>query len=90
MSSEDAQTIALKALTYVLADDDARRRFVGQTGLDGESLRAQAGEDAFLGGVLDFLLADEALLVRFCEAAELTPAAPGRARAALPGSAPEW
>lgn len=37
MPSEDAQTIALKALTFVLADDDARRRFVGQTGLDGES-----------------------------------------------------
>jgi hypothetical protein len=90
MPSDDAQTIALKALTFVLADDDARRRFVGQTGLDGESLRAQAGEDAFLGGVLDFLLADEALLLRFCEASDLTPEAPCRARAALPGATPEW
>ncbi len=90
MSSEDAQTIALKALTFVLADDDARRRFVGQTGLDGESLRAQAGDAEFLGGVLDFLLADEKLLMRFCEASDLTPEAPGRARAALPGATPEW
>ena len=90
MPSDDAQTIALKALTFVLADDDARRRFVGQTGLDGESLRAQAGEEAFLGGMLDFLLADEALLLRFCEVSDLTPEAPCRARAALPGATPEW
>ena len=90
MPSDDAQTIALKALTFVLADDNARRRFVGQTGLDGESLRAQAGDAAFLGGVLDFLLADETLLIGFCEATELAPEAPGRARAALPGAVPEW
>ena len=90
MSSDEAQTVALKALTFVLGDDDALRRFVGQTGLDGESLRAQAGDAAFLGGVLDFLLADEKLLMSFCEAAGVTPEAPGRARAALPGATPEW
>ena len=90
MSSDEAQTLALQALAFVLGDDEARRRFVGQTGLDGEALRAQAGDAAFQGGVLDFLLADEKLLMSFCEAAELAPEAPGRARAALPGATPEW
>ena len=47
--------------------------------------KAQARETAFLGGVLDYLLGDEKLLVAFSEAQGLAPEAVIGARRRLPG-----
>ncbi|WP_198148255.1 DUF3572 family protein [Elstera litoralis] len=52
-------------------------------------MRARANDPAFLGGVLDFLLGDEAQLLAFCAETEIAPELPARLRAALPGGTPE-
>ena len=59
--------------------------FLALSGLSVDELRARAGDPDFLGGILDFLLADEARLLAFCESEEMEPRLPGLARQALPG-----
>jgi hypothetical protein len=85
VSHEAAQALALTALAYVLEDPDRAARFCGASGLAGADLAAQLGDAAFLGGVLDFVLEDEALLAGVAAAAGLPPEAVLGARRRLPG-----
>ncbi len=90
MTPDTAQSIALQALAHIVSDEDWRLRFLALSGLSGDDLRQAAREPELLAGVLDFVLADESLLTRFCEASAIAPEQPARARAQLPGAAPPW
>lgn len=83
-----AQTLALTALAYVLADPDRAGRFLAVTGLDGGALPKHVTDGMFLGGVLDFILEDEALLLGAAEAAGLRPERLAALRRCLPGAMP--
>jgi hypothetical protein len=72
-------------LTYVAGDEAALARLMSETGIEAGNLKARAGEPALLGAVLDFLFADETLLMDFCKAEGVPPGAIIKARAALPG-----
>jgi len=85
MNQDDAEFLAIRALGHVAADEDLIGDFMALTGLSPDELRARAGEPEFLGAVLDFLMADEARLLAFCEASSIAPHLPGQARRALPG-----
>ena len=58
---------------------------MNSTGTDGDALRENAGSTEFLGAVLDFLLMDDAWVLRCCEETGLDPNLMMAARAALPG-----
>ena len=58
-------------------------RFLALTGIDPACLRQSAAEPGFLGGVLDFLLQDEPLMMVFAEAEGIAPAAISNARQRL-------
>lgn len=91
LGREQAETLALQALGWLAGQEDLSGAFLGASGLSADELKARAGDPEFLGFVLDFLLGDEAALLAFCEAADLTPDRPMRARAALPGGdLPHW
>ena len=83
---EGAQTIALKALGYLAADEDLLEPFFGATGLVVADLRAGAADNAFLAGVLDYFLQNEALLLAFAASEELAPETIVQARQRLPGA----
>ena len=83
---ETSQTIALKALGYLAANDDLLDPFLGATGLVVGDLRAGATDSAFLAGVLDYFLQNEALLLAFAASEELAPETIVRARQRLPGA----
>lgn len=85
MNPDEAEFLAIRALGHVAADDDLLGDFLSLSGLSVDELRARAGEPEFLGGILDFLLADEARLLAFCESADIPPRLPAAARRALPG-----
>lgn len=88
---ESAQTVALQALGWLAAQDEAFDAFLGASGLGPSDLRDRAAEPEMMGAVLDFLLSDEALLVAFCAEVGLPPETPMQARAALPGGdVPFW
>ncbi len=77
---QDAEAIAIKGLSFLAERPDDLGRFLALTGIDPSTLRQCAAEPQFLGGVLDFLLQDEALMMVFAEGEGLAPAAIARAR----------
>ena len=85
----DAEILAIQALTFLAGQPEELDRFLGLTGIDPDDLRRLAGDPALLGGVLDFLLQDEALLLVFCEENALAPEVIGKARRRLDGDSPE-
>ena len=85
MDADRAATLALDVLAFLAAEPDAFGRFAGLTGLDPASAAARAGEPEFLASVLDFLLADEALLIDFCGSGSADAKAVHLARHVLAG-----
>ena len=71
----DSEIIALKVLSFIASDEDRMSHFLTATGLAPEAVRTLAGEPAFLCGLLDYLRADQSLLLIFAESADLDPAA---------------
>lgn len=85
MQQDSAETIALQALAFLIADEDLRETFMGATGTGVEDLRTRAGDPDFLIAVLDFLMLDDAWVIRFCDAHQVDYTTPQVARQALPG-----
>jgi hypothetical protein len=83
MTPENAEILALEALGWLAGDEEALQRFLAQSGIDAADLRIGAGSPEMNVAVLDFLLAHEDLLLRFCEAADLKPAHVHAGRRAL-------
>ncbi len=83
---EAAETLALQALTWLVENDDLLPLFLGSTGASAADIAANAGQPDFLGSVLDFILADDAWVVAFCDTVSLPYDAPMKARAWLPDS----
>lgn len=88
---ENAETLALQALGWLLGQEDFLPQFLGATGAAPGDLPTLAAEAEFLGAVLDFLLTDDSMVMGFCDAQGLRYEVPMRARAQLPGGAgPHW
>jgi len=86
---DDAQALAINALVFLAADQELLARFLALTGISADEIRSAAGEPGFLAGVLQFYLAHEQTLMRFCEATETDPAMVQEAMRLLPGGS-EW
>lgn len=86
--SEAAQTLALAALAYVFEEPERASRFLSVTGFDANYLREHVGDPAFLGGVLDFVLEDETLLIGAATSAGVKPERVSALRHRLPGAVP--
>ena len=85
--TNDAEALALAALTQTLADERRARRFLDLTGIETDGLRARvaAGDRSLLAAVLAFLEAHEPDLVAVADALDVIPAALLAARAELDG-----
>lgn len=88
LPSLSPEIMALRALAWVVSDEDRALRFLALTGCDADTLRRRAGEPEILGAVLDFLLDDEAALLAFADEVELPAQAVALSRTALPGAMP--
>ena len=82
---EAAEMLAIQALAFIAEDPGQLTRFLGMTGIEAGKIRAAAREEGFLAAVLEHMLADENLLIRFAESAGVDPAAIARASDALGG-----
>lgn len=85
LTRDEADVLALKALTFLASDDQRLVRFLRLTGLDTNDLRLRAGEPAILAAVMDHLLADQTLLLVFAADAGVRPETVEEARAVLSG-----
>ncbi len=85
MNSDRAATLALEALAFLAVRQETFERFADLSGLDPATVSARAAEVEFLVSVLDFILADEQLLLDFCENGSSDPRALHVARHVLGG-----
>lgn len=88
-SKIDAERIAIDAIAFLAGQPEALGRFLTLSGIDPTNLRQNAADPAFLGGILDFLLQDEPLLLAFADQSKLDPAAIAGIRRRLNGPAPD-
>ena len=82
-SPEEAEILAIGALAFLAERPEALAGFLQLTGLNPADLRNAAGESGFLAGLLDYVLANEALLVDYAADAGIAPEEIARARARL-------
>ncbi|MGS1093355.1 DUF3572 domain-containing protein [Aquamicrobium terrae] len=81
---QNAEALAIEALGFIAADPELLPRFLAITGIGADSIRRAAREPGFLAGVLQFILAHEPTLMRFCDAAGTPPAVVDQALRHLP------
>lgn len=91
IAREAAETLAIRALGWLVSQEELLPGFLAATGSAPADLPARVADPEFLAAVMDFLLAEDAMVVAFCESAGLPYEAPMQARAALPGGdLPHW
>ena len=84
-NEQEAETLALVVLEFILSDEILRDRFLAVSGVNPSQIRASITEKNFLIGVLDFLLGNEADVISFCEQREVPLENPKLAREKLMG-----
>jgi Protein of unknown function (DUF3572) len=89
-SSEDAEVIALKILGFLASEPERLERFMDLSGLSVDTIRASAADPAFLGGIIDYILTDQSLLLIFAEENGLKPESLAQVRRKLPGAAVDF
>lgn len=86
-SSDQAEALAVQALIFLANDPELLPRFLSLTGITAGDIRTAAQEPGFLAGVLQFYLAHEPTLLRFCEETGTDPMSFQIALNKLPGGA---
>jgi len=86
MDPDQAQTVALQALAWLVGNEELCPTFLGATGSSAEDMRARAADPVFLGSVLEFLTMDDAWVMAFCDTIGMAYDQPLMARYALPGA----
>jgi Protein of unknown function (DUF3572) len=85
ITPDQAATLALKGLAYLVNSEDALDRFLHVSGAGWNSLQERADEPEFLAAILDFLLSNEVLLVDFLGDSKIDVRAVHMARHVLGG-----
>ncbi|MEP4197466.1 MAG: DUF3572 domain-containing protein [Aliishimia sp.] len=80
-----AETLALKAVAWLVGHEELLPVFLGSSGLSEDDLRTRLAEPELLGAVLDFVMMDDAWVMEFCDAHRIAYDKLMEARAALPG-----
>lgn len=83
MTPEKAEILALEGLGWLAGEPESLEKFLNLSGMDGAALRDAAGEPGTGVAVLDFLLGQDEILLRFCESLAVAPKQVHAARHAL-------
>lgn len=67
MNREVAETLALKALAWLVGNDELLPVFLGATGASVDDLKSQAAMAGFQVSVLEFLTMNDDWVVEFCD-----------------------
>ena len=90
-SRDAAELLAARILGWLAEEPDRIAQFATAAGTEPGNLREQSQEPGFSGFVLDFLLANETMLIDCCAALSIPPDHPMKARCSLPGGGlPNW
>jgi hypothetical protein len=70
---EVAEIVAVQALSFLAGEPERLGKFLAETGIGPENLRASASDPNFLIHVLDFILRDDETVKAFAKSAQLHP-----------------
>ncbi|WP_163269788.1 DUF3572 domain-containing protein [Chelativorans alearense] len=90
MHQEQAEAIAIQALSFIASDSELLPRFLALTGIEAGQIRQAANEPGFLAGVLQFVLAHEPTLLAFSEQSGVPPQDVAAAHRQLPLGDGDW
>jgi hypothetical protein len=90
LTRDDAETLAINALSFLAAEPGLLAQFAAVTGHTPATIRAEASSPQFLAGILDFLMSDESLLLVFASHQGITPPEIMAARQALSPDIAAW
>jgi hypothetical protein len=79
----EAQEMAIAALTWLAEDAERLQRFLAVSGLGPQNLRSAAASPGFLVAILDYLAANEPLLIAFAAHRKCLPETVMQARMRL-------
>ena len=79
MDMDRAATISLRVLAFLAEDGDRLQRFLNLTGIAPGALAALVPKAHLHAALLEYLLADEPLLLEFCSKEGIDPSHPARA-----------
>ena len=79
LNKEQAETIALQAVAFLVKEDDLVDGMCALTGIDPASLSDRLGDKDVLAACLNHLLNHEQDLLRFCDIYGLAPELPAQA-----------
>jgi len=85
LTREQAEGLAIQALTFIAGDGERLGRFLAVTGIGPAEIRSAAREPGFLAGVLDYMASDDRLIAAFAGENDLDPADIDRGRVVLAG-----
>ena len=85
LTREQAEALAIQALTFIGADEERLGRFLAVTGIGPAEIRAAARQPGFLSGVLEYMASDDRLIAAFAGENNIDPADVDRGRVALAG-----
>jgi hypothetical protein len=74
LSRDEAEALAISALSFLASEEHRLASFLHVTGMNPGDLRREAESVGFLAGVLDFITADESLLLVFGTEQHIDPA----------------
>jgi hypothetical protein len=86
LDADTAAALSFRALAFLAGDENRLGRFMALTGIEPAAIGALAQERSFQAAVLEHLLADETMLLQFCESEAINAALPGLALRFLAGS----
>ena len=70
---EVAEIVAIQALSFLAGEPERLGKFLAESGIGPESLRASASDPNFLIHVLDFILRDDETVKAFAKSSQLHP-----------------
>ena len=87
INTQEAAFLAIKPLAYISQSESEMAKFLTLTGIAVADVIRLKENLKFLGGVLDFMCADESLLLAFCASENFAPEQIQAARHHLAGHA---
>lgn len=73
LTRQDAEEIAIRALSFLASAPDHMSRFMAVSGMEPSDIAENAGSGFFQVALLEHLMGDEALLLSFCGNENIAP-----------------
>jgi hypothetical protein len=73
LTKDEAENVALNAFAFITGDEERMGRFLAISGLQSDNIRSAAAQPGFFAAILDYVAADEPLLIALAKELDTKP-----------------